>query len=282
MSDSPVAQASKSSGLSGRWTIAALVLAVLFVLMPFLFWQSTWFGRPLTDEKLAEYLADVQHPRKAQHALSQISDRIVRGDATVKRWYPHVVAAAQHAVPEIRITAAWAMGQDNGVPEFREALRALLADAHPMVRRNAALSLVRFGDASGRPELLAMLRPYAVVAPQAGTLLRRLKVDDAVNPGTLLCRIRQGEENHEVRSEVAGSVERWVADDNAPVSTGQEILFIAPSPEMVWEALRGLLLVGTAEDAPLVERYTRPVAGMPPAIQQQAANTLRAVRSRLW
>ena len=33
----------------GRWAYAVLVVALLFVLMPFLFWRATWFGRPLTE-----------------------------------------------------------------------------------------------------------------------------------------------------------------------------------------------------------------------------------------
>ncbi len=41
------------------------------------------------------------------------------------------------------------MGKDPSVPEFHEALKKLLVDNDPMVQRNAALSLVRFGDVSG-------------------------------------------------------------------------------------------------------------------------------------
>ena len=40
----------------------------------------------------------------------------------------------------------------------RQALLKMLADPSPMVRGNAALSLVRFGDASGRPQILALLQ----------------------------------------------------------------------------------------------------------------------------
>ena len=79
--ETPGASAAKpSAGLSRRWTFGILIVAFLFVLMPFLFWQSTWFGRPLTDEEIVKNLAHTEHPRKTQHALSQIADRIVARD----------------------------------------------------------------------------------------------------------------------------------------------------------------------------------------------------------
>src|SRR5579862_7999657 len=35
----------------------------LIVLMPFLFWWNTWFGRHLSDQQLTEYLHDDKKPR---------------------------------------------------------------------------------------------------------------------------------------------------------------------------------------------------------------------------
>jgi hypothetical protein len=270
-----------AAGLGPRWTLGILVVALLFVLMPFLFWQSTWFGKPLTDEELSKNLADSQHPRKAQHALSQIADRIVARDPTVTRWYPQVVALAAHQSDEIRMTSAWVMGQDNSVPSFREALLRLLGDPQPMVRRNAALSLVRFGDTSGRAEIRGMLETYAVPAPAAGAVVQRLKTGDSVSVGTLLGRIRVGEQGIEVRSPVPGSVERWATIDGAALNAGDSAVLIAPSPELIWESLRALVLIGTAEDLPAVERYTHPVAGMPDQVRQQAQLTANAIHARL-
>ena len=71
-------------GLSRGWLLGILVLAFLFVLMPFLFWRATWFGRPLTDEEITRNLADREHARKAQHALSQIADRMLSQDPQVR------------------------------------------------------------------------------------------------------------------------------------------------------------------------------------------------------
>ena len=69
-------------------------------------------------------------------------------------FYPDVVAASQHNQAEVRMTAAWVMGQDNAYEDFHSALRPLLQDPNAGVRHNAALGLVRFGDSSGRPELI--------------------------------------------------------------------------------------------------------------------------------
>ena len=145
--------------------VAFFVTAWLIVLMPFLFWWSTWFGRALPDRKLGEYLQDDAHPRHIQHALVQVGERMAHGDRGVSQWYPRVAALASYRVEEVRNTDAWVMGQDSSVAAFHEALLLMLADSSPIVRGNAALSLVRFGDASGRPQIVALLQPARVTAP---------------------------------------------------------------------------------------------------------------------
>jgi len=275
-----------AQGLGNRWKFGILVLAVLFVVMPFLFWRSTWFGLPLSERQIQEYLADTEHPRKAQHALTQISERMLRGDSSVKHWYPAVIALAEHKVDELRLTAAWVMGQDSAYSPFHDALLPLLNDPSPMVRHNAALSLVRFGDSSGRLDILGMLRPSAMPSPRAGTLTQRLKPGDAVSSGTLLARIKfkapgkQKEEEAEVRSQVPGTLEGWMVADGTSVTPGMEIVLIAPSPEIVWEALRALYVIGQPDDLPEVERYARGVEGMPQQVSAQAALTAQKIRER--
>ncbi len=178
---------------SGRWTYGIVAMAFLFVLMPFLFWNATWFGRPLTDAQIAKALADRSHPRQIQHALTQIETRIEARDASVRRWYPDVVTLAADPVDEIRVTDAWVMGQDNTSPDFHRALLNLLADPNPMVQRNAALSLVRFADDSGRSQIVAMLRLYEMPSPSGGVVRQRLKPGDVVNPGTMVGHINVGD-----------------------------------------------------------------------------------------
>ena len=264
-----------------RATLLGIAVAVLFVVVPFLFWRGTWFGRPLTDQELAKYLADEESPRHIQHALVQIGERIIRGDRAASRWYPQVVALAESPHPEIRITLAWVLGADTRPEEFHRTLRDFLHDPEPMVRRNAALSLVRFGDDGGRAEIFAMLRPFAVQSPSAGTLSYQLPVGNTAERGTLIARLEMGEGTRDVQSPVPGTVDRWLVGDQTRVTAGEEILQLGPGTEQVWEALRALYLVGRTEDLPEVERYVRgEVPGMSEEVQQQAALTAAEIRRR--
>src|SRR6185503_12275320 len=104
-------------------------------------------------------------------------------------------------------TAAWVMGQDNKSEEFHAALAQLIKDEDPLVRRNAALQLVRFGDASGRDELRAMLKPFEAKSPVAGTIIGLLPVNSSIRAGGMLARIRDASNNiYEFRSPVDGTV----------------------------------------------------------------------------
>jgi len=270
--------------MAKKWLVGILVLTFAFVLMPFLLWYITTFSRPLTDAELGTYFTDSLHPRRAQHALSQVADRIMSPNAAIRAsarpWYPQVIKSAEQGSDELRVTAAWVMGQDNQSPEFHAALLKQLADANPMVRRNAALSLVRFADRSGHDVIAGMLQPYTMAAPRSGTLVTRLKPDDVINPGTLVAHITVAGESAEVRSEVPGTIRQWAVPDGSPVQLGQFILIIEPGPEMVWESLRALYLIGEESDLSLVERYTRGVTAMPAQIQQQATLTAKAISAR--
>ncbi len=139
----PPAPLSPEKPMSRRASLMVLQLAVVILVMIFLFWQGTWFGRELSDEQISEYLADADKPRNAQHVIAQISERISQGDESVKKWYPRIVALADHPLAQLRVNAAWLMGQDNKSGQFHEKLKQMLADSDPQVRRNAALSLVR-------------------------------------------------------------------------------------------------------------------------------------------
>ena len=141
-------------GMSRTQKILFFAIGWLIVLMPFLFWWNTWFGRKLTDQQLTEYLHDAKKPRHIQQALVQVGERITRHDAAAKQWYPDLVRLAADPVEEVRNTDAWIMGEDTAAAGFHETLLKMLNDSSPMVRGNAALSLVRFGDATGRPATL--------------------------------------------------------------------------------------------------------------------------------
>jgi hypothetical protein len=261
--------------------LSLIVVAVLFVVMPFLFWRQTWFGRQLSDEEVRNYLADQERPRRIQHALAQISERIQRGDESIKREYSQVVALARHPASAIRATAAWLMGQDNGSRQFHEALLRLLEDPDLMVRRNAALALVRFGDSRGRAELTGMLRPYLVRASTAGRLSMQLKPGQRIGSSALVARItRYDGQTVEIRSPLSAEVDAVMAEDGALLAEGDVLVSLKPEAEQVWEALRGLYLIGQAEDLPAIEECCGRDSGMPARIEQQAALTAQAIRRR--
>jgi HEAT repeat protein len=257
-------------------------VAFLMVLVPFLFWKGTWFGTVLSDQKLGEYLERSARPRDTQHALLQISEQMTRGQwERSRRWYPSLLPLVTHPVPEVRNTLAWLMGQDTKQVEFHQALTGLVKDSNPLVRRNAALALVRFADPQGRPELLSMLQPFVVVSPSAGVLRYRLKEDDSVDTGTLLARLETGaEEPFDVRSLLPGFVSEKLVQDGTTVTEGQHILVLAPSEAQVWEALRGLYLVGQAEDLEAIQNFTARSAHLGERTRQQARFTIEAIRKR--
>jgi len=269
--------------MSPKATLAVMLLACFFVFMPFLFWRASWFGAPMSAPEITQALAPGAEPRKTQHALAQLSTLMDQHDPSARQWYPALAAEASHPDPQIRLTAAWAMGRDNSVPEFHQALSVLLADPDPMVRLNAALSLVRFADASGRPQLLAMLRSSTVAAPAgfgSGTLRPRLKERDAVRPGTLVARIDAPQGTVEVRSDLPGSLQRWLEVPGATVISQQPLCVLSPDPQSAFESLRALYLIGQPEDIPAIESFLRNSPDLPPNVAEQARLTLAEIRKR--
>jgi biotin carboxyl carrier protein len=172
------------------------------------------------------------------------------------------------------------MGQDNTAPEFHQALSLDLSDPDPMVRRNAALGLVRFADPSGHDEIVAMLSPTTLTAPAAGTVSIRVKSGDTINPGTMVARILSGNAKVEVRSPMPATAGPWRVSDGQQVNAAQPLLVLNPSSDMVWESLRALYLIGQPQDLPAVESYEHPPADFPASVAQQAAATAAAIRSR--
>jgi hypothetical protein len=275
--------------MSPRNRALFFVTAWLIVLMPFLFWWNTWFGRRLPDKQITEYLQDEKHPRHIQHALIQLGERMGRHDSGVVRWYPELVRLASHPVEEVRNTDAWVMGQDTSGPGFHETLLKMLDDSSPMVRGNAALSLIRFGDASGRSQIVALLQPARIVTPFAGRVTDSDKVGTAVHQGGLIAKLQvdrstaasQNEEQSiELRSPISGRIRTLPAALGTNVTAGTEIATISPGDEQVWEALRALYLVGQPDDLPAVRPYQRELPEISDRIRQQALLTEKSIRER--
>jgi len=253
----------------------------LIVLMPFLFWWNTWFGRHLSDQQLTEYLHDDKKPRHIQHALVQLGERMSHGDASAKQWYPDLLRLAGYSVEEVRNTDAWVMGQDTTAAGFHDALLRMLGDSSPMVRGNAALSLVRFGDATGRPQIVELLQPAQVMAPAAGRVVDADRPGTAIRQGGLLAKVAATGSSQvaEIRSPIPGRI-RSVAQPGANVAAGAEVAVVDPASEQVWEALRALYLVGQVDDLAAVRPYERDLPDISHDVQQQAAETEKAIQQR--
>jgi biotin carboxyl carrier protein len=273
------AQARKP-GMSRTQKLLFFVTAWLICLMPFLFWWNTWFGRKLSDQQVREYLHDTKKPRHIQQALVQVGERITRRDATAKNWYPELVRLAADPVEEVRNTDAWVMGQDTASAGFHEALLKLLSDPSPMVRGNAALSLVRFGDASGRLQILDLLQPAQITSPESGRIIDADRPGTAIHQGGLIAKLEYGQKQiAEIRSPIPGRI-RSVAGTGANVAAGVEVAVVDPANEQVWEALRALYLIGQLEDLPAIRPYERDVPDVSNDVRQQATETEQAIRKR--
>jgi biotin carboxyl carrier protein len=271
--------------MSTRNRLLFFFTAWLIVLMPFLFWWNTWFGRQLSDKQLHEYLLDDKKPRHIQHALVQIGERVTRHDTSVMRWYPDVVRLASYPIEEVRNTDAWVMGQDTTSKDassagFHEELSKMLNDPSLMVRGNAALSLVRFGDASGRPQIIALLQPAKVVAPQAGRITDSSAAGTVIHQGGIIAKIESGGQTTEVRSPVTGRLREISVKSGQTVAAGAEMATLDPGTEQVWEALRALYLVGQPDDIPAIRPYERDLPEIPDHVRKQAIETEQAIRAR--
>jgi biotin carboxyl carrier protein len=279
----PAAQEDQSAPLKSRrrspWPL--IVVAALFIIVPFFTWYGTWFGRSLSDTDIEKYLNDEHNARHVQAALTQIEERMEKNDASVRRWYPRIVELAYSPVTELRKTSAWVMGNDNQSAEFHQALSALVEDSEAVVRRNAAVQLARFGDGRGRKELRAILQPYTVPAPAPGTITSTLAAGSRVLEGTMIFRLKQTDgQTREVRSPLPGKIGTVAVASGAQVAAGDAVLSISPDGSFVYEALRALFLVGEKEDLPDVLSFAQGVEGMPEQVKQQAAQTAKAILSR--
>jgi hypothetical protein len=257
-----------------------LLLAGLFVAVTCLAWYFSWFGRGLSDTDISKYLADEKNPRHVQHALLQIQERMERGDATAKDWYPQLVALSNNQETEYRLTVAWLMGFDNTSQEFHNALLKLLGDQEPIVRRNAALALVRFNDASGREELVSILKPYLLKAPTDGVMANSMDEGTNVTRRTLLARIQQPDSKVvELRSPLPGRVNKIMKPNGSQVTRDEEVMSLNSDEQSVWEALRGLAIVGMNDDLQIVESYALS-ADVSTRIKEQARLTAQAISHR--
>ncbi|MGH9504842.1 MAG: biotin/lipoyl-binding protein, partial [Terriglobales bacterium] len=198
---------------------------------------------------------------------------------------PDVVRLASYPIEEVRNTDAWVMGQDVGSKDaasagFHQALLKMLNDSSLMVRGNAALSLVRFGDASGRPDIIALLQPAIVTAPEAGKITDFSAPGTPIHQGGIVAKLESGDQTVEVRSPISGRLRDLSVHTGQNVAAGDKIAALDPGTDQVWEALRALYLVGRPEDIPAIQPYERELPEVPDHVRQQALATEQAIRQR--
>jgi hypothetical protein len=157
----------------------------------------------------------------------------------------------------------------------------MLSDSSPMVRGNAALSLVRFGDATGRPQIVALLQPATINAPESGRIVDADRPGTAIHQGGLLAKLSPAGSSRtiEIRSPIPGRI-RSVAQTAANITSGAEVAVVDPATEQVWEALRALYLVGQLDDLPAIRSYERDLPDVSNDVRQQAIETEKAIRAR--
>ena len=249
-----------------------------------MFWWSTWFGRALTDKEMGEYLNDGSHPRHIQHAIVQLGQRVSRHDPSAARWYADLVRLAANPREEVRSTDAWVMGQDTTGRDFHEALLKMLGDPSLIVRGNAALSLVSFGDNAGRAQIVSLLQPVAITTPTAGRVMDTAAPGTAIHQGGLIAKLRDSDgdrqQTSELRSPITGRVRTLSTATGASVVPGTTIATVEPGEEQVWEALRALYLIGQLEDLPSIRPYERELPEVPERLRRQATEAERAIQER--
>src|ERR1700690_2587275 len=266
--------------MSTRNRLLFFLTAWLLVLMPFLFWWNTWFGRALKPKEMSEYLNDNAHPRHIQHAIVQLGQPMSQHDVNAAQWYGDLVRLATNSHEEVRSTDAWVMGQDTAGPGFHGALLKMLGDPSVVVRGNAALSLVRFGDSSGRAQIVSLLQPVVITTASAGRVIDAAAVGTAVHQGGLIAKLQSEDSQiHELRSPITGRV-RLGTGTGANMAVGGSVSTIDPGEEQVWEALRALYLIGQVDDLPAIRPYERELPEVSDRVRVQAADTERAINGR--
>jgi multidrug efflux pump subunit AcrA (membrane-fusion protein) len=173
------------------------------------------------------------------------------------------------------------MGQDASSAGFHEALLKMLNDPSLLVRGNAALSLVRFGDASGRPQIVALLQPANVTAAQAGTVTDTSTAGTAIHQNGVVAKLNTSGSTLEVRSPIGGRLREIKVQSGRSVAAGEVVAVVDPDSEQVWEALRALYLIGQAEDLPAIRPYERELPDISDRVRQQATATDKQISERV-
>ena len=286
MSNEPAPAAAPPTGRKPIYSLLTMMVAVACVVLPVMFWHGTWFGRHLSDEQLATYLAATDQPRKLQHALTELTRRIDArdadgtdaGDAGLDRFYPAVAALAAHPRWPVRSTTAWVMGRDHRGAGFHDALLTLLHDPVLVVRHNAALALTNFEDDAGHDVILSMLESTPATTPAGGVLTGLLPVDAAIRVDLRIGQIdTDGHGVVDLPAPITGRIGHCFFSNGDRVAVGDVVYAIEPGELQIIQALRALGRLGRASDVGIIERV-RDRASSTAAVVEQAGATIAAIQ----
>jgi len=172
-------------------------------------------------------------------------------------------------------------GSTLGNPPFRVLVEAAAAGGF------AGLSLwprpsyhrARSEGLSDR-ELRAMLEPFDVRSPMAGTIASLLSEGSSVRAGGLLARIRDLKGNvQEFRSPLDGTIAKSLVKEGDPVAASRTIVMLDPDNNTIRDALRALAYVGTKEDLALIESCAQ--TSKAAEVRTEAAASAKAIRNRV-
>jgi len=258
-----------------------LFLACMWVIAftPFMLWKSTWHGRPLSEQQIGEYLHDSTNPRHIVIALNQVGDRMQRRDQSVVNWYPDIIRLSSFRDDEIRTIAARLLGFDLSRMDFHEALIGAVRDPAPSVRANAALSLARFGDPTGRVEVVRMLQRYTMSSPIAGDVVHLTEPGNQVQQLDGISRLNGRDGETIVKAPFHSRVVKVSAKAGQTVKAGEELATLEPSEDQLLQALRALYAIGMPEDLPLIQAVAT-ANDRPERVRQQAVLTAQSIRAR--
>ena len=263
---------------SPAWILFPVIIA--FILIPFFFWQGTWFGKRIeNDAQLESMLIEARDAqpgedgrvpgqilRHAQHALEELTKRLdpmvnrrtdPRETGDIEKFYPLVLELSTHHEPVLRRTVAWLMQFDRKATVFDEALRAMLTDSDCLVRRNAALGLCRRKDTTALPVIRKMLEPYQVLAELAGKVSAFLPVGDPVQQDMELARIRPegAPRSTIVRAPYGSEILRLLVAPDSHVDVGTPLVELKANSEQIRNAIVALGLLGEEEDQARIKAF---------------------------
>jgi pyruvate/2-oxoglutarate dehydrogenase complex dihydrolipoamide acyltransferase (E2) component len=103
---------------------------------------------------------------------------------------------------------------------------------------------------------MSVLSPYIVRAGTDGVIASTLQEGAEIARATLLARIQQADGKVvELRSPLPGRINKILKTNGTQVAPGDEVMNLNSDEGSVWEALRGLSLIGRKEDLPIIQSY---------------------------